>query len=250
MPFWVLAKANPEKKLEITLSELNRQCENYLLELNNMPHPTDKSMSRAEMWMKILHSGIVEMPKGALYTGFIQHTRKVAIDGTLKFKGKTWLVIGTENVKGHVFEDMNGVLTFRDPSGKSYRVEPFEEIPFGTYKGIKNLAVENLDYPEMVNPQSYYNDNQQAGNLVSMKPRITEIVVPEKPFAEPGDYPDVAIAIADLIQTIGGEMWSLLTEEIKSGLSDKIASDLSFNNVQNIADQLITANRRGGELHG
>lgn len=244
MPFWALQKANPEKKLELTLSELNRQCENYLLELNNMPHPTDKSLTRAEMWMKILHSGVVEIPKGALYVGFRQHTRTVAIDGTLKFGGKTWLVIGTENVRGHVFEDMNGVLTFRDPSGISYRVKPFEEIPFGEYKGIKNLPVENLDYPEMINPQSYYNDNQQAANLVSMPPRITEVVVPSKPFAEPGDYPDVAIAIADLIQLIGGAMWSMLAEESKTGLSNKIAGDLSFNNVQNIADQLITAGNR------
>lgn len=243
--FWPAVRAQKEAgngPLTITLSELNKTLINYYHKINNKAHPTIAKQTKHSVWMKISHTGLIEIAPGALFNGFFQLKKHVEIDGTFKHKGATWSVIGFHDGHGHICEDVNGVITFVDLKGVGYHVEAFVEHPFGQYRAEKQSPLEKLDIPITANINSIYSNPETT--MAHMAPRVVETTEADLPFTQPGMFANIDEATKYLIKGIGASTWRDQNDYYRTKLQEMLAEDLSINN----ADKLI--NRITGENYG
>lgn len=134
-------------KVELTLSELNAQLGNYIEHYNRLPHRFERDITRMQAWNRVnLHGGIVRIPENALATAAGRAKRKVGVDGTLEYLGRTFEVKGLHDAwvwvfKG-VFEDR---LVAQDiDTGKKYEVEEFAPLDLGEFRAHPETPHEKL----------------------------------------------------------------------------------------------------------
>ncbi|MEM5788966.1 MAG: hypothetical protein AAGU11_16760 [Syntrophobacteraceae bacterium] len=125
------------KHFEISMSELCRQFENYLVEYNNRPHRYEKNVSRLDMWRRIsLRGGAVEISEDALKSVVKRYERTVDRAGCLSLDGVLYEVRGLHCAKVKVyegvFEDRLVVEDIR--TGEKYGTRRFCPLPLDTYK--------------------------------------------------------------------------------------------------------------------
>lgn len=125
------------QKFEISLTELNRQLENYLEEYNQLPHRWERDITREQAWKRVnLNSGIVKIPENALSTVVKRKKRKVATDGILQHDNHFYEVKGLYDAWVYVFEGLfeDKIVVQDIRTGIKYDVKDFEPLTLGEFK--------------------------------------------------------------------------------------------------------------------
>jgi len=242
--FWpeVRARKNDGRgKLQLRLSELNQALGNYLVEYQHRPHPTLAGMTRAQAWLRIAYTGLVEIERGAIFNGYKQFRRVVDAAGWLSYKGKKWEVEGLHDCKIDIYEDIEGNLFARDSKGFGHKVIPAVEAEFGTYRAQTAGRRDELVAGLSGEIASIYAGAPAAPNVVAMPPRVRETVEAELPFAKPGTYRTAEDALSALVDAVGIGRWRQFDEQAIGALRAHLERDLTESAVRELARELRAA---------
>jgi transposase InsO family protein len=143
---------NDWETFEITLTELNRQLNNYLIEYNSWSHRYQKDISREQAWLQIsLRGGVVDIPSNALNTVFRRKKHTVR-GGYLTHNGINYEVPDLDNGKVWVYEGVfdDRLVVVDMKNHQKYEVKLFEPILFGQRaeeikSEVEKLVQENQD---------------------------------------------------------------------------------------------------------
>jgi hypothetical protein len=225
------------KKLEITLSELNRQFLNFQQEYNDMPHRYEKDISRRQSWQKIsLSGGAVAMPETALSTVAKRIERTVGTDGCFSLDNVIYEVKGLHDAKVYVYQGVfNDKLVVVDKStGEKYEVENFTPNPIGVFTGHKETPHQKAikAAKDMELSHSLYSESKDPGNVVQIPTRIKETLTISDPL-DTDAYPSMIAAMQGFI-SISGYVPDKEDREIieqlilENGFSRRFVSSLAF----------------------
>lgn len=151
------------KKFEITLSELNRRLQYFLIESNSRPHRYRKELTREQMWRESINDrgGVVDIPPHALATIFQRSPRTVK-GGYFVLETTEYEVAGLDEGRVWVYEGIfDDRLIVEDvKTHKKYEVKLFKPQLFGQRLEIvkseaekiveesRNLSITNTLYTE------------------------------------------------------------------------------------------------------
>jgi len=228
-------------KLRLKLSELNEALGNYLIEYQHRPHPTFAEMSRAQAWLRIAHTGLVEIAPGAIFHGYKQAKKKLDDAGWFRHKGRAWEVEGLHGCEVYIYEDLEGNLFARDSKGYGRRVIPAVEAEFGEYRGQRKSRRDELVAGLSGEIASIYSGAPAVPNVVAMPPRVARTVEAELPFAAPGTYRTVEEALSALVDAVGVERWRQFDEEAIGALRAHLEGELTESAVRELARDLRAA---------
>jgi hypothetical protein len=235
------------KKFEISMSELNAQFMNFLVEYNNMPHRYEKNISRIQAWKRIsLTGGAVAMPENALATVISRVERTVGVDGCFSIDNVTYEVKGLHDAKVWVFQGIfdDKVVVEDQFTSKKYETERFTPNGVGEFTGHKQtphqkaqVAAEDLELSNTL-----YADPKPSGNVVQLPTTTKETITISDPL-ETNAYPSMEAATQDFISICGFVPDKENREAIEqlileNGLSRRFVTDLSLdvqaNNTQTV----------------
>ena len=228
-------------KLRIRLSELNQSLGNYLVEYQHRQHPSLAGMTRAQVWLQIAHTGLVEIAPGAVYNGYKQFRRTLDAAGWFSYRGEKWAVQDLHSCTVDVYEDIGGNLFVRDAKGYGHRVMLAVEDELGTYRAQKAGRRDELVAGLSGEIASIYAGAPAVPNVVAMPPRVTRTVEAELPFAEPGTYRTVEEALSALVDAVGVERWRQFDETAIGALRAHLEKDLTEAAVSELARDLRAA---------
>ena len=242
--FWpeVRSRKNDGRgKLQVRLSELNQALTNYLVEYQHRRHPSIAEMSRAQVWLRIAHTGLVEIAPGAIYNGYKQFRRTLDAAGWLSYRGEKWAVADLHDCEIDVYEDLGGNLFARDSKGYGHRVRPAVEDDLGVFRAQTAGRRDELVAGLSGEIASIYAGAPAAPNVVAMPPRVRETVEAELPFAKPGTYRTVEDALSALVDAVGVERWRQFDEQTIGALRAHLENDLTESAVRELARELRAA---------
>ena len=242
--FWpeVRSRKNDGRgKLQVRLSELNQALTNYLVEYQHRRHPSIAEMSRAQVWLQIAHTGLVEIAPGAIYNGYKQFRRTLDAAGWFSYRGEKWMVENLHDCEIDVYEDLGGNLSARDARGYGHRVTPAVEDDLGVFRAQKAGRRDGLVAGLSGEIASIYSVPSAQQNVVAITPRVARTVEAEMPFAEPGTYRTVEEALSALVDRIGVGRWQQFDEETIGALRAHLESDLTESAVRELARDLRAA---------
>lgn len=191
------------EKLEILMSELNRQLINYQLKYNAGPHRYQKDLSREQMWWNSVneHGGIITVPPDALATAYKQKKHSVR-GGYFTHETVEYEVIGLDEgpiwmCKG-LYSDR--FVAVHRKTKQKYEVKLFKPLSFGQrIEKVKTEAEkiveesrENISISNIL-----FSEDKPANNVVNMPVRQKE----EREIEDPLKIPEV-----DVTEGEGDEM--------------------------------------------
>jgi len=228
-------------KLQLKLSELNQALGNYMVEYQHRQHPSIAGMTRAQVWLQIAHTGLVEIAPGAVFNGYKQFRRRLDAAGWFSYRGEKWAVADLHDCEIDVYEDIAGNLFARDAQGYGHRVVPAVEDELGVFRSQKAGRRDELVAGLSGEIASIYAGAPAAPNVVAMPPRVRETVEAELPFAKPGTYRTVEDALSALVDAVGVERWRQFDEQTIGALRAHLENDLTESAVRELARELRAA---------
>jgi transposase InsO family protein len=166
------------KDFEITLTELNRQLNNYLIEENSRPHRQQKGITREQAWLTInLRGGVVDIPPQALTTIFQRHPRTVD-GGYFTFENQQYEVPGLIKGKVWVYEGVfDDRLIVEDMQTQTkYEVKLSEPLSFGQRIELVKTEAEKLaeeSREQLTITDTYYSEAKET-KVINMPVRGEE----------------------------------------------------------------------------
>lgn len=180
------------KNFEITLTELNRQFDNYIIEYSNGKHRYNREITRQQSWDTIaLRGGVVDISQHALSSVFKRAKRKVT-GGYFSYQNEEYEVIGLDNASVWVHEGIfNDKLIVQDMRTHSkYEVITFKPLPFGKRLEIVKTKAEEIaiaSHEEISIKSTFYSESESAtSNLVKIPVKGTK-----KEIENPLDIPEI-----------------------------------------------------------
>jgi len=228
-------------KLQLKLSELNEALGNYMVEYQHRQHPSIASMTRAQVWLQIAHTGLVEIAPGAIYNGYKQFRRTLDAAGWFSYHGEKWAVADLHECEIDVYEDIEGNLFARDAQGYGHRVVPAVEDELGVFRSQKAGRRDELVAGLSGEIASIYAGAPAVPNVVAIPPRVRETVEAELPFARPGTYRTVEEALSALVDAVGVERWRQFDGQTIGALRAHLERDLTESAVRELARELRAA---------
>lgn len=228
-------------KFEITLSELNRQLQNYIADkYNKLAHRFEKTITRMDAWKRInLHGGIVKIPENALATVARRAKRTVGIDGILQYQGEPYEVKGLHGAEVWVFEGVfNEQLVVQEiGTGKKFEVWDFKPLNLGEFRSHPATPHEQLVKESatlaLTGTTLYADKKPENEKIISMPIKTKEEREIEDPF-DVDTYSSIQEAMNDFMSYIPGVFLNpndreVIEKEIEAnGLSKKFVENFAL----------------------
>lgn len=186
LPFFT---ADDWKKFEITLSEYNRQLQNFLIEYNARPHRYQKQLSREAVWWNSINErgGLVDISREAFRTVFQRHRRMVD-GGYFSLANKLYEVTGFDNGWVHVYEGVfdDRLVVECIKTHRKYEVKLFVPQTWGQKIELVKSQAEQLAEESRENisiTDTYY--QQAPDTKIAKLPVRGEIKVIDDPLIVP-----------------------------------------------------------------
>ncbi len=175
------------EKFEITLTEFNRQLDNYLVEYAQRPHRYEHNISREQSWMKVIErGGVVDIPPEALLTIFRREER-TAKGGYFTFANQEYEIDGMTEGKIWVYKGVFDVrlIVESQETHQKYEAKISKPLSFGERIEVIQTEAEKLleQGGDLLITHSIYEEATET-NLVAIPVRGEEREI-EDPLAVP-----------------------------------------------------------------
>jgi transposase InsO family protein len=184
------------QEIEITLTELNRQFENYLIEYNNRPHRYQKDLSRINAWWQSVteRGGVIDIPAKALSTVF-RRDRRVVNGGYFSYLNQEYEVKGLDEGVVWVYEGIfNDRLIVEDvKTHRKYNVTLFEPLAFGQKIELVQSEAEKIaeaGREKISITETFYDQSPESDSKVARLPIRSREKELEDPLEIMPDMPD------------------------------------------------------------
>ncbi len=196
-------------KFEISMTELNAEFSNYLVEYRNQPHRFERDVTRLQAWNRVnLYGGIVALPENALATVAKRKKRKVDVDGTMEYEGKTYEVKGLHDAWVYVYEGVfeDCLVVDEIETGQKFEVKDFKPLGIGEFRAHPETPHEKLVKESAALPlkgHGLYADKAETNEKITAIPtRTKETRELEDPF-NVAAFANMAEAMAEFTGIVG-----------------------------------------------